>query len=231
MPSARSVCSLIDWPAPRRVGDMPVAVDQRPLGRCPAVVEDRLADQLDLDVAVQAPDRAHQHVVGVVVRGRPGVRGDHVLARRAGPWSARRGPRPSPTASSTSSSGRSSRARTPRRRVVDAERPEPEVARLPVEQGPEDAGRVEPRDAEPADRAVGRHQGAGVAVGEEREVGDRWERGGRCRALWLGRWRSRRQPGAVPTAERRWSADPPRRGPSSRVRTRARAVARRAAAA
>ena len=63
-----------------RVGGMPTAVDQRPLGRRPAVVERRLADQLDLDGAVQAADGTHQQVIGVVVGRRPGVRGDLVLA-------------------------------------------------------------------------------------------------------------------------------------------------------
>ena len=57
-----------------RVGGVPAAVDQRPFGRRPAVVEGRLADQIDLDGALQAADRAHQQVIGVVVGGRPGVR-------------------------------------------------------------------------------------------------------------------------------------------------------------
>ena len=37
----------------------------------------------------------------------------------------------------------------------------------PVEQRPEDARRVEPRQAQPLDRAVGGEQGPGLAVGEE----------------------------------------------------------------
>ena len=78
----------------------------------------------------------------------------------------------------------------PSRRVVDPERAEPEVARLAVEQGAEDAGRVEARDAEPVDRAVGRDQGTGVAVGQERIVRDRRERGGCGRALLGGLPRS-----------------------------------------
>ena len=66
---------------PGGVGDVAVAVDQRPLARRAAVVEHRLADQLDLDAAVEAFDRAHEHVVGVVVGRRPRVRRDLVLAR------------------------------------------------------------------------------------------------------------------------------------------------------
>ena len=44
-----------------------------------AVVERRLADELDLDLAVDALDGAHQHVVAVVVGRRPRVRRDRVL--------------------------------------------------------------------------------------------------------------------------------------------------------
>ena len=85
------------------------------------------------------------------------------------------------------------------RRVVDAEGPEPEVARLTVEQGAEHAGRVEAREAQPVDRAVGRDQGAGVAVGQERVVGDGRERRRRRGALGQSR-RPSRDPGAVPAA-------------------------------
>ena len=63
-----------------RVGGVTVPSTQRPGGRHPAVVERRLADQLDLDRALEALDRAHQHVVGVVVGRRPGVRRDRVRA-------------------------------------------------------------------------------------------------------------------------------------------------------
>ena len=62
------------------VGGVAVVADERPLGRRAAVVEHRLADQLDLDLALDALDGAHQHVVGVVVGRRPGVRRDRVLA-------------------------------------------------------------------------------------------------------------------------------------------------------
>ncbi len=41
--------------------------------RLAAVVEDRLADDLDLNAALDALDHAHQHVVGVVVGRRPRV--------------------------------------------------------------------------------------------------------------------------------------------------------------
>ena len=73
-----------------------------------AVVEHRLAEQLDLDRAVEALDRAHEHVVGVVVGRRARVRGRRArlaLAPRAD-RSARRARPPS-----RSRSARSSRAR------------------------------------------------------------------------------------------------------------------------
>ena len=66
-------------------------------------------------------------------------------------------------------------------RHVDAVGAEPERPGSAVEDVAEDARRVERREAQPVDRAVGRHQGAGVAVGEEPVVGDRWE----GRGAWL----------------------------------------------
>ena len=130
---------------PARVGGVPAAVDQCPLRRRPAVVEHRLADQLDLDGALQAPDGAHQQVIGVVVGRRPGVRGDLVLAL---PRTHRQGVADQDPARRRLP-GRRQDVRPglvhPRRRVVDPERPEPEVARLAVEQGAEHAGRVEAR--------------------------------------------------------------------------------------
>ncbi len=112
MPSARSETSLIVSAGAGRVGLVPVAVRERPLRRRAAVVEDGLADELDLDRALDALDRAHEHVVAVVVGRRPRVRRDLVLARRAGPSSARRERRSSRPASSRWSRARSSRART-----------------------------------------------------------------------------------------------------------------------
>ena len=60
------------------VGGM--VVDRGPGGGDPAVVERRLADELDLHRSVEALDRADQHVVGVVVGRGAGVRRDRVLA-------------------------------------------------------------------------------------------------------------------------------------------------------
>ncbi len=96
----------------RRVGDVPTALDERPRRLLATVVEDGLADQLDLDVSFEALDRAHEHVVGVVVRRRARVRRDLVLVVPRAPWSARYERRSSRSASSRSSRGHSSRART-----------------------------------------------------------------------------------------------------------------------
>ena len=72
--------------------------------------------------------------------------------------------------------------------------PSRNVARLAVEQRAEHARRVEARDAQPVDDAVGRDQRAGVAVGEERVVGDRRERRRRRGALRLRRRGGPRSP-------------------------------------
>ena len=63
-----------------------------------------------------------------------------------------------------------------RRRHVDPERPYPERPGSAVEEGAEHARGIEGRDAQPIDRAVRGDERAGVAVGQERVVGDRWER-------------------------------------------------------
>ena len=55
-------------------------VGDRPLGRNAAVVERRLAHEVDLDAAVDAAGRAHEHVLGVLVGRRPRMRRDRVLA-------------------------------------------------------------------------------------------------------------------------------------------------------
>ena len=61
-------------PGSGRVGGVAAVVDQRPFGGRSAVVEGGLADELDLDLALDALDRPHEHVVAVVVGRRPGVR-------------------------------------------------------------------------------------------------------------------------------------------------------------
>ena len=169
-----------------RLGAVPIVVQQRPGGRLAPVVERRLADELDLDVALEAFDRANEHVIGVVVGGRTRVRRDRVLVA-ARPHRQR-------VAHDDPAVGRLPRRLEhvrprlvdDRSRVVDPERRHAEEAGLAVEQAAEDARRVEARDAQPVDRPVGRDQRAGVAVRQERVLRDRRERRGRGRALDAG---------------------------------------------
>ena len=69
-------------PGAARVGGVAVVADELPLGRGAPVVERRLADQLDLDLALEAQHRPYQHVLAVLVGRRAGVRRDLVLAPR-----------------------------------------------------------------------------------------------------------------------------------------------------
>ena len=159
-----------------RVGGVSPVVDQRPLGRRATVVEGGLADDLDLDLAFQAFDGTNEHVVRVVVRGRPRVGSDGVLVvrrayrQRVAHLDPARGGLPR-----RYEDVRPRFIRT-RCRVVDPEGPEPEEAGFAVEQAPEDAGSVEARNAQPVDRPVGSDERARVAVGEEGVVLDRRER-------------------------------------------------------
>ncbi len=157
-----------------------------PLGGDAAVVEDRFAGELDLDLALQAEGDAHEQVLGVFVGGRSGVGRDGVHAA-AGPERERvahgdpaGGGRP----------GREQRVGArlvhARGRHVDAERPEPKRPGLAIEQRAEHRGSVEAGHAQPVDRPVGRHERAGVTVREERVVGDRRERRGGGGALGCG---------------------------------------------
>ena len=79
MPSARSVTSRIVCPAPVASAVCRSSSTSVHSAGDAAVVEDGLADELDLDAAVDALDRPDEHVVGVVVGGRPRVRRDRVL--------------------------------------------------------------------------------------------------------------------------------------------------------
>src|SRR5215211_6460544 len=162
---------------------MPITIDQCPVPGRPAIVERRFADQLDLHRAVQAADSADQHVIGVVVGRRAGVRRDHVVTLT---WTHRqRVPHQDPTGRGLPRRGQDIRAGlvNPGGRMVDPERSKPEVAGLTVQQAAEHTGRVEPRNAQPADRPIGRDQGARVAVGQKRIIRDRRERRRRGRTL------------------------------------------------
>ena len=169
-----------------RVGCMAAAVDRGPLRRHAAVVEGRLADELDLDPAFEAEDRSHEQMVGVVVGRRPGVRCDLVLVIPGA--DRQRVADENPAGRRLPRRGQDVRARLvdPRRRVVDPEGPEPKASGLPVKQAAEHARRVEAGHAEPVDRSIGGHERAGVAIGQERVIGDRRERRRCGRTLLLG---------------------------------------------
>ena len=64
---------------PGRVGDVTIVAHQAPLGGRAAVVEGRLADELHLDLALDALDGPHEDMLGVVVGGRARVRRDRVV--------------------------------------------------------------------------------------------------------------------------------------------------------
>ena len=155
-----------------------VVRDSRPRRGHAAVVEHRLAEQLDLGVAVDAGDRPDEDVVGLVVGRRTRVGGRRALRALAPRADDERVADDDPA-----------RRRHPRRlqdhraRLVAAaggdahrRRAEAEAAGRAVEDRAEDAGGVKARRAEPLDRAVGRHERAGVAVAEVAVVGDRRER-------------------------------------------------------
>ena len=160
----------------RGVGRVTISARQRPRRRGPAVIKHRLADQLYLDLTVDGCRGAHQDMIRVIVGRGSGVRGDRVFAMRRPHGRARRAPRANRPACSTPSTRCSSPARRRGRRDVDAERTQPEIPRLAVEQRPEHAGRVEPRDAQPSDAPVRRDQRTRMAVREERIVLDRGKR-------------------------------------------------------
>ncbi len=173
-----------------RVRCVPTALGERPFRRSAAVVERRLADQLELDFAFQARHRPHEHVVGVLVGRRAGVRRYVVLV-----GSRTHGQRIAdldPSAWRLPRRGQHVRAGhvVAVRRDHDSERAKPEQARLAIEQRTEHAGRVEARHAQPVDRPVRGDKRSGVAVRQERIIGDRRKRrrrgGALCRALRRG---------------------------------------------
>ena len=98
---------------PCGIGDVTLPVCHRPRRRGAAVVEHRLAHQLDLHVTVDALGHPHQGVVGVDVGQRPRVRCDLVLPP-PGPHGQRGRVRPSSrSAWPTSWTGCSCRIRRP----------------------------------------------------------------------------------------------------------------------
>ena len=234
MPSDRSVPSRNIWspPVASAIPSFPSA--EAPRRRDLPVVEDRLAHELDLDLPFQAQHRPDQHVIGVVVGRRTRVGRDVVLALARSHRERVAHDHPAARRLPRGHEHVGPRLVGDLGRHVDAERTEPERAGLPVQQAAEDARRVEPRDAQPVDRAVRRDEGSRVTVGQERVVGDRRERRRHRRAL-CGRVRWRR-PRLTGSSTARATCRSPRRArrlpraPTSPARTGGRAAAHPAAA-
>ena len=148
-----------------------------PLGGQAAVVEDRLAVEQHLHLAVHAPDQPQQHVVGVVIGRRPPLlvrtlvlvmpRTDqqHIAdddPAAAGAPARLEHVRPGQVA--------------PRRRHVHIRRRQPKRPRVPVQHRPEHARRVKARQAQPLHIRVGRHQRTGLAIRQEAVLRNRRKR-------------------------------------------------------
>ena len=185
MPMLTSECRRSDGLAVGGVGDAVRGLRARPARGPAPVVEDRLAEHLELHRAVHAARGADEHVVGVVVGGRARVRGrlGRVAVAPAADDQRVADDHPAGRRHPGRLDDVGARLVAAADRLAHVRGPDPPAARGAVEQRREDARRVEARRAEPLDRAVGRDQRAGVAVGEERVVGDRGERRARLAAL------------------------------------------------
>jgi hypothetical protein len=158
------------------IGGSEPIVGQPPLGGDAAVVEHRLAHELDLDRTVHALHDPDERMVGVLVGRRAGVGRD-----RVDPPAGTHGQRIAHDDPPARGVPRGHEHVRPGLVVPGARNREPvrayaEAPRLPVEQAAEHARRVEARHAQPVDRAVGRHERAGVAVRQEGVVRDRRKR-------------------------------------------------------
>jgi hypothetical protein len=150
-----------------------------PAAELARVVEARVAVHRHLDLAVDAADHPQQHVVGVVVGGRPAVRVRAIVLVV---------PRPDqehvahddPAAGGPPARLEDVRAGqvAARGRHLDVGRPEAEAAGVAVEDRSEHARRVEARQAEPLHVPVRRQERARLAVGQEAVLGDRREGAG-----------------------------------------------------
>jgi hypothetical protein len=166
-----------------RVGCVTPTVDERPGRRHAPVLERGLADELQLDPPLKALDRAHEHVVGVVVGRRTRVRRDRVLAVHRPHRQRVADDKPARRRLPRRHEDVRSRLVDPGRRMVDPERGEPERAGLAIEDASKDARRVEARHTEPVDCTIRGDKRTRVTVREERVIRDRRKRRGHGRAL------------------------------------------------
>ena len=147
-----------------------------PLAALAAVVEHRLAVQRELDLAVDAPHGAQQHVLGVVVGGRrrcaccrsvvvvPGPHDQHVAHDQPPVGVSRWSPGPSCPA------GSAGRPAPPRRPGRPGTTP---AARSRI--APNTLGRVQASGGTSTRPCRSARPGGDLAVGQERVVGDRRE--------------------------------------------------------
>ncbi len=175
-------------------------LDLLPLRRRGAVVEHRLAHDLDLDLALDAFDHPHEQVVGVEVRRRACVARAVLVVV---PFAHRQ------RVDDTDPALRRHPRRLDHVRARDVAAPGrdvepvgtyPPASRAAIEQRAEHRRRVEVRHAHPLDRAVRGDQRPGVAVREEPVVGDRRERRGFAEAP-RGRCARGLCPGLLPTID------------------------------
>ena len=145
-----------------------------PLCVLAAVVEGGHAIQGELRLAVHAADGPQQHVLGVVVGGRPDVRASVrmvVLPRPHDQAFPHHQPALAAVPAGLEHHGPGQVA--PVAGHAHVVRAEPEPAGVAVQHRAEDARAVHLRQAHPLDRAARRHQRGDLAVGQERVVRDR----------------------------------------------------------
>ncbi len=118
----------------------------------PAVVEARLTVERHLHLPVDAANQAQHHVIGVVVGGRAPVSVGAIVLVVPGTYEEHVSD-DDPAAARAPARLEHVRSRqvAPRRRHVHVRRSEPEHAGVAIEYGAKNAGRVEPRQAEPLD--------------------------------------------------------------------------------
>ena len=172
-------------PGAARVGAVAVVCDG-PLGGEASVVEEGFTGELEVDFARHAESDANERVIGVFVGRGAGVGRDGILAVAGSDGEGVAYEHPAGGRGPSGGEGVGPGLVDARGGHVDPEGAEPKRAGLTVEERAEDGGSVEARHAQPVDRPVGRDERAGVAVGEERVVGDRRERRGRGCALRRG---------------------------------------------
>ena len=158
-------------------GPLVAAVDVGPLTAVDAVVELRDAVGLYLDPAAGAGRDPEQRALRHRVSGHPAVAVPAFVGRGGADDEQVPDDEPPGRCVPRGLEHVGAGDVTPLVGNIGAGRTEPEEAGGAVEQRAEHARRVRPRQAEPLDRSVGRHERAHLAVGEERVIRDVRERG------------------------------------------------------